>query len=180
MRYSPPRRTTTVRIDPSVRSVVSQKEQYRQEGRVRSGDISEYDVNMAHWSVLFWPWPFTNCNLFNIGMLAAFKDSCYPKWQGEKRGVWTVQRGSHRCQYPRAVSTIKAALPVWAWWDLTGPWLWSWPWSLILEICNFGPLWDSLRGLSRDIQWLPTTELIIEEMGSNSVLHCNEIALGLQ
>ncbi len=180
MRYSPPRRTTTVRIELSVRSVVSQKEQYRQEGRVRSG----ISLNMT------WIWhidqSFSDPGLLQIATFlilacrAAFEDSCYPKWQGEKRGVWTVQRGSHRCQYPRAVLTIKAALPVWAWWDLTGPWLWSWPWSLILEICNFGPLWDSLRGLSRDIQWLPTTELIIEEMGSNSVLHCNEIALGLQ
>lgn len=64
MRYSPPRRTTTVWIDLSVRSVVGRKEQYRQEGWVRSGEISEYDVNTTHWSVLFWPWPFINCNLF--------------------------------------------------------------------------------------------------------------------
>lgn len=48
MRYSPTRQTTAVRIDSSVRSVVDQKEQYRQEGRARRGDITGYEVNTEH------------------------------------------------------------------------------------------------------------------------------------
>lgn len=48
MRYSPTRQTTAVRIDSSVRSVVDQTEQYRQEGRARSGDITGYEVNTEH------------------------------------------------------------------------------------------------------------------------------------
>lgn len=48
MKYSPPRQNTAVRIDSSVRSVVDQKEQYWQEGRARSGDITGYEVNTEH------------------------------------------------------------------------------------------------------------------------------------